>query len=627
MLLKRSSPALAAAVLLSLSHLGLAAVGPKPLVDFSAPGSESRLVPTSAQVTVTRSTTGAGVDVAINPGPEGYPGIDITPTEGHTWDLSGNGHVEAKVTNTSSKDLGIALRVDNDYSGDAGEPFNSEMLYLKPGESGVVKVIFGASYHKPGYKLKPAAVVRVKLFVAKDDAPRSFRIESLEAAGSPNEAWPVDPESIRTKPTDDVIVGSGVTLDQAKQLAPAGVDCKVDNGTLKIAIPANGQGQNVVVKPAGGRWDLSDDTEIHVSLRNDGSAPVTPKVKLVSNGGESDEIAASDPIAPGAKAEIVVPFMRKAPWTDTQPNPTSRFTSNDTAGIVVAVDGAPQARSLVVESIKAVLPEVQLPDWLGKRPPVDGQWTQTFDEEFNEKSLDESKWDAKSPNYWDPRSHFSKDNILLGDGTCTLRFEKKTGHQNDDPNDKQTDYATGFLHTYGKWVQRYGYFEARLKIPAQPGLWPAFWMMPDRGAAAGEQWVRASTENGGMEFDIMEHLSRWGPHRYDIAQHWDGYAEKHKSTGTDGIYAQPDKDGYITTGLLWTPGSAIYYCNGKEVARIENPRISNVQSYLILEFVSGGWDNNDLVDEKLPADFKVDYVRAWQRADLASPVDGPQGTK
>ena len=39
---------------------------------------------------------------------------------------------------------------------------------------------------------------------------------------------------------------------------------------------------------------------------------------------------------------------------------------------------------------------------------------------------------------------------------------------------------------------------------------------------------------------------------------------------------QPDKDGFITSGLLWTPGSAIYYCNGREVLRWENPRISSV---------------------------------------------------
>jgi beta-glucanase (GH16 family) len=204
-----------------------------------------------------------------------------------------------------------------------------------------------------------------------------------------------------------------------------------------------------------------------------------------------------------------------------------------------------------------------------------------------------------------------------------LHFEKKRGYQNDDPKERQTDFACGYLDTYGKWVQRYGYFEARLKLPDVPGLWPTFWLMPDRGEASGPQWKRQDTGNGGMEFDIMEHLTRWGPHRYNIAMHFDGYGKSHAATGSAFNYVAPDKDGFITVGLLWTPGSAIYYCNGKEVLRWETPRISNVQSNIIIEETTGGWDNDGVDVTKLPADYVVDYVRVWQRRDLASAVDGP----
>ncbi|MDQ2732117.1 MAG: glycoside hydrolase family 16 protein, partial [Armatimonadota bacterium] len=176
----------------------------------------------------------------------------------------------------------------------------------------------------------------------------------------------------------------------------------------------------------------------------------------------------------------------------------------------------------------------------------------------------------------------------------------------------------------GKWVQRYGYFEARMKLPAVPGLWPAFWMMPDRGPAADPQWKRQDTGNGGMEFDVMEHLTRWGHYRYNIAMHYDGYGKDHKQIGSEKVYVQPDKDGFLTCGLLWTPGSAVYYCNGQEVLRWENPRISNVPSILMFTLPAGGWDNNALDDKQLPADFVIDYVRVWQRKDLASAVDGKQ---
>jgi beta-glucanase (GH16 family) len=110
--------------------------------------------------------------------------------------------------------------------------------------------------------------------------------------------------------------------------------------------------------------------------------------------------------------------------------------------------------------------------------------------------------------------------------------------------------------------------------------------------------------------------------------HWNGYGKGHQQTGTTTIYFQPDAEGYITSGLLWLPGLAVFYVNGREVLRWETPRISNVPSDIMFTNVSGGWDNNAIDDAALPDDFVIDYVRAWQRKDLASDADGfqPQPT-
>jgi beta-glucanase (GH16 family) len=104
--------------------------------------------------------------------------------------------------------------------------------------------------------------------------------------------------------------------------------------------------------------------------------------------------------------------------------------------------------------------------------------------------------------------------------------------------------------------------------------------------------------------------------------HWDGYGKQHTSLGSGCNYVQADKDGFITCGLLWTPGSAIYYCNGKEILRWESPRISIVPSYFLIEMTTGGWDNNSVDDAQLPVDYPIDYVRVWQRKDLTSELDG-----
>ena len=125
-----------------------------------------------------------------------------------------------------------------------------------------------------------------------------------------------------------------------------------------------------------------------------------------------------------------------------------------------------------------------------------------------------------------------------------------------------------------------------------------------------------------MEFDIMETLSSWGPYRYDFGLHWDGYGKFHKSMGDFMVYPKPDKDGFFTAGMLWTPGMVVFYTNGKETGRWESPRIGKAQSYLMLYNFIGGWESAPVDDKTLPADFVVDYVRAWQRKDLASPGDG-----
>jgi beta-glucanase (GH16 family) len=591
-------------------------------------GVEARVKSSSAQVSVQRSQdpVAPGLIVTIQPGQDGYPGITVE-AEGGVWDLSNYGHIEAKVTNLGTKSSPFNLRVDD--NGDwKSNPWNAENIYLKPGASGTVKTIFGHSYgHKPAYPLKADKVTRILMFTGKSDVVQSFRIESVVADGPAGEKPPVDPNSIRITPQNGFLMGGEVALDAAKQISAKGAQTSLalDGGqpVIKAVLPA-GQGERtVVVKPAQGRWDLRDCLEVRVRLRNDGQAPVTPKARVESNGGPS-EWESIEALAPGAEGEIQVPFAASAPADLNKKDTGSKVTSDAVQAVTIATDNADAERILTVKSIMADMPPAPvLPDWLGKRPPVEGDWVQTLNENFDSDTLNTAIWDVYGANYWDKKTHWSKDNVILGNGEVKLRYEKKTGPQNDDPASPQTDYQAGYLHTYNKWTQLYGYFEARMKLPKAPGLWPAFWMMPDRGPAGGpEQWRRQMTENGGMEFDIMEHLTRWGPNRYNIAMHYDGYGKNHKAIGSPTVYIQPDKDGYITCGLLWTPGVVVYYANGQEVLRWTDPRIGSVPEMLMFTLPMGGWDNSPLDDTRLPDDFTIDYVRAWQRKDLVTPPEG-----
>lgn len=597
--------------------------------------------PSSAQVSVKPSDDAAkpGSVVTITPGEEGYPGVEIKPQGYLVWNLASYGHIAAKVTNLGTKDIYLSLRVDNDKDWKE-QPFNAESVGIKPGETKEVSVIFGYSYgKKPGYALNPAEINKVLLFTGKSGVDQVFRIESLKAAGPAGQKPEQDPKSIRIKPENGVVL-TPQTQAEGKNGAKGQV---TPDGKAAEIIAA--KGQSVLLKPEKGRWDFREGYMLTMKVKNMGNTAVTPRARATSQDGPTDLTPTVKPIAPGATGEISVSFIPKVPWEgEVSPKMSekltenkywvqlkdtgTKFTSDAVAGIEILPDKDQVGEAkLSVTDIKLSAPPVETPAWLGKKPPVEGNWKLTFEDNFDGTEIDLSKWNIYTANYWDKRTGFSKDNVIVENGLAKLRYEKRTVKHNDDPNGKEFKYACGFLDTYGKWVQRYGYFETRVKLPKAPGLWPAWWTMPDRGIEAGEQWKRASTENDGMEFDILEHLTRWGSYRYNHAFHWDGYGKAHQAIGSSNVYTGHDKDGFITSGLLWLPGEATYYQNGQVVGVWKTDRVCKIESYPILYMVSGGWDNNALDDKQLPADYEIDYVRIWQRGDLASSVDGVQSTQ
>src|SRR6202035_2719519 len=61
-------------------------------------------------------------------------------------------------------------------------------------------------------------------------------------------------------------------------------------------------------------------------------------------------------------------------------------------------------------------------------------------------------------------------------------------------------YTSARLKTEGKFAIAYGRIEARIKLPAGQGIWPAFWMLGAGIPKAG--WPRSG------EIDIMENIGR-----------------------------------------------------------------------------------------------------------------------
>jgi uncharacterized repeat protein (TIGR01451 family) len=232
--------------------------------------------------------------------------------------------------------------------------------------------------------------------------------------------------------------------------------------------------------------------------------------------------------------------------------------------------------------------------------------TLIFDDEFDGSTLNTAVWDTCIP-WWDPNNCTIEDNSELelylpenayldGNGHLMLKAEKKhLGGRN---------YVSGMVDSYNSFSFQYGYAEARLKVPAGNGFWPAFWMLPPNDGP----WPID-------EIDIMENLG-YDPTTAFFSYHWpaDGSTQlvQHHITGPD------FSADWHTFAVDWEPSAIIWYVDGVERARYtEASNITSKPMFVILQLAIGGvdsWPGPPDDTTPFPSYFQVDYVRVWQQS-------------
>jgi beta-glucanase (GH16 family) len=289
--------------------------------------------------------------------------------------------------------------------------------------------------------------------------------------------------------------------------------------------------------------------------------------------------------------------------------------------------------------------------------PPPGNWTLWLDEEFTGTALNTQIWstgyrtgDTINGEY----QAFRPENVSVANGAATIKVERRPGSQNVDMGGNASgnfNYASGAIQSYNKWAQKYGYFEARLRIPNAVGTWPAFWTLPDRGTTQtynlGRRVTAGNTYNSqpipmGNEHDILETFSVWR-----IANHFRthvGYIWRHSSTGHQGVgeyglanngagpeefYYQNADTEFHTYGMYWGPNNVVFYVDGTEVLRRDNPvNNSIVPEYLILNVAIRGdcWLKHVTTAEidadlATPKYMDIDYVKVWVDNTLPVPTE------
>jgi beta-glucanase (GH16 family) len=246
---------------------------------------------------------------------------------------------------------------------------------------------------------------------------------------------------------------------------------------------------------------------------------------------------------------------------------------------------------------------------------VASKWTLVWKDEFNgpDGSMpDPDKWtmvrdgsgfgNQELQYYTDLPSnvHIAKGNLVI-----TARKEQYTG-----ADGISRDYTSARLQTAGHFQQKYGRFEARIKIAKGQGIWPAFWLLGSDFDSAG--WPACG------EVDIMENVG-FEPSKVHGTLHGPGYSGNNPLTGAYTLPRTAMSDDFHVFAVEWAPKEIRFYVDGhlfetQTVDSIPGSKrwVFDHPFYILLNLAVGGvWPGNPDATTLFPATMLVDYVRVY----------------
>jgi beta-glucanase (GH16 family) len=254
------------------------------------------------------------------------------------------------------------------------------------------------------------------------------------------------------------------------------------------------------------------------------------------------------------------------------------------------------------------------------------KWKLVWNDEFNGKNLDDSKWtvdvwQAFKVNSEDQAYTKRNKNIRLSDGKLVIEAHKEK-YEN-------AEYTSGRIHSQGKGDFLYGKAEIFAKLPAGQGTWPAIWMLPSdpykysTSCKPNEDWQGSTTcdawPNSG-EIDIMEHVGHamgtvWGT-VHNKAYYWVNWEQRKSSI----LKKNLDQEFHLYS-LEWTPEYIHIFLDNNLYFTYVNENTGwkawpyDHPFHLILNIAVGGnWGRagGPIDDSIFPVRMEIDYVRVYQ---------------
>ena len=243
---------------------------------------------------------------------------------------------------------------------------------------------------------------------------------------------------------------------------------------------------------------------------------------------------------------------------------------------------------------------------------LDG-WTMTWSDEFEGpegQAPDQSRWshDVGGHGWGNNELQYHSDDVknvaLDGQGNLRIRALAEAYGENS--------HTSGRIKTAGLFSQRYGRFEARIKLPQGQGIWPAFWMLGDNIEEVG--WPACG------EIDIMEYLG----HQTDTVHgtiHGPGFSGANSIGGKTTLADSNFFEDFHVFSVTWDPTRLSFALDGETYHTVKVSEVPpegwvfNAPFFLILNVAVGGnWPGYPDDSTPFPADMLIDYVRVWERS-------------
>ena len=244
-------------------------------------------------------------------------------------------------------------------------------------------------------------------------------------------------------------------------------------------------------------------------------------------------------------------------------------------------------------------------------PPPAG-WTLTWSDEFDGdegKQIDGTKWKYSNGasnvnNELEYYTNRPENSALDGQGhlLITARKEAYNGR----------NYTSAKFTSAGLFSQEYGRFEARIKLPAGRGLWPAFWALGSNMNNVG--WPTCG------EIDIMETIgTQLTTNRGSL--HGPGYSGDNPLTAQYHLMGDTDfSQDYHVFAIEWAENVVRFYVDDM-LYETRTPQdlggkrwVYDHDFYLIMNVAVGGKFPGDPDDSIFPRTMSIDYVRVYSQS-------------